>query len=126
MRRLIIALFVALGIALTPLAVASAAGVVFGDNPICNNGGGGAAGCQTTTGNPVNLVLNRAVDLGATIAGLICVIFIVIGGVQFVTSAGDADKAKSARNTIVYALIGLLVTAIAAGIVSFVISRLNP
>ena len=125
--RLFAALLVAVGLAFAPVAVVSAAGgVVFGENQVCGGSGGGAAGCETSQGNPVNLVLNRAVDLGATIAGLICAIFIVVGGVQYITAAGDAEKAKSARNTIVYALVGLLVTAIAAAIVSFVISRLNP
>lgn len=58
------------------------------------------------------------------VLAVICVVVIVIGGVQYMTSSGDAGKVKKAKDTILYAIIGLVVCALAATIVNFVIARL--
>lgn len=59
-------------------------------------------------------------DLATTIltiltsaAAVIAVIFIIIAGIKFVTSSGDEKKLASAASTITYAIIGLVVTALA-------------
>ena len=57
--------------------------------------------------------------------GIIAVIVIVIGGVRYMTSQGTPDKIKGAKNTILYALIGLLVTLMAFAITNFFISALE-
>lgn len=54
------------------------------------------------------------------IAALIAVAFVVVGGVQFVTSQGDPEKAKKARQTILNAIIGVIVAILAAAIVSYI------
>ncbi len=58
------------------------------------------------------------------ITGAISVIMIVIGGLKYVLSAGDSSGVQSAKNTILYAIIGLVVTLFAQVIVSFVLSKL--
>ena len=58
------------------------------------------------------------------ITGAISVIMIVIGGLKYVFSAGDSPGVQSAKNTILYAIIGLVVTLFAQVIVSFVLSKL--
>lgn len=58
------------------------------------------------------------------ITGAISVIMIVIGGLKYVFSAGDSAGVQSAKNTILYAIIGLVVTLFAQVIVSFVLSKL--
>ena len=57
--------------------------------------------------------------------GIIAVIAIVIGGVRYMTSKGEPDKIKGAKNTITYALIGLIVTLAAFAITEFVIGALE-
>lgn len=52
--------------------------------------------------------------------GILCVVFIIIGGIKFATSSGEPDKTKSARNTILYAVIGLVIAVLANVIVSIV------
>lgn len=52
--------------------------------------------------------------------GIICVVFIIIGGIRYATSGGDAEKVKSAKNTILYALIGLVIAILANVIVQIV------
>lgn len=55
------------------------------------------------------------------VSGLVAVVFIVIGGFQYMTSAGDPGKTKKAKDTILYAAIGLIVCVLAFAIVNFVI-----
>ena len=57
------------------------------------------------------------------IAGLVAVIFIIIGGINYMTSAGDAAKVKKGKDTILYALIGLIICALSFAIVNWVILR---
>ena len=53
--------------------------------------------------------------------GLVAVIIIVIGGVMYMTSAGDAGKLQKAKTTILSAAIGLIICVLAFAIVNFVI-----
>ena len=57
--------------------------------------------------------------------GIIAVIVIVIGGIRYMTSTGDSQKIQGAKNTIMYAIIGLIVTLMAFAITNFVIGALN-
>lgn len=70
------------------------------------------------------VVLAIADDL-IRIAALIAVAFVVVGGIQFVTSQGDPEKAKKARQTILNAIIGVIVAILAAAIVSYIGGRLS-
>ena len=56
------------------------------------------------------------------VVGIIAVLFIIIGGIRYATSAGDPDKVKKAKNTILYAMIGLAVALLAAVIVNLVVN----
>lgn len=57
------------------------------------------------------------------ISGLVAVIFIIVGGIQYTTSTGDPGKTKKAKDTILYALIGLIICALSFAIVNWVIIR---
>ncbi len=48
---------------------------------------------------------------------------LIYGGIKYITSSGDAGNAGSAKNTIVYALVGLVVIALAKTIIGYVISK---
>lgn len=56
--------------------------------------------------------------------GIVAVVVIIIGGVTYMTSSGDAGKVKKAKDTILYGVIGLIVCVLAAAIVNFVIGNL--
>jgi hypothetical protein len=58
------------------------------------------------------------------IAGAIAVVMIIIAGLSYVTSSGDSGKVVKAKNTILYAVIGLAVIIFAFAITSFISSRL--
>ena len=56
-------------------------------------------------------------------AGIIAVIMIIVGGIMYSLSAGDSKKAGTAKDTILYAVIGLVITLLAGAIVNFVLGR---
>lgn len=58
------------------------------------------------------------------IVGIIAVIMLIIGGIKYVISGGDAKKVTDAKNTVLYAIIGLVISFLAFAIVNFVISAL--
>lgn len=58
------------------------------------------------------------------IVGIIAVIMLIIGGIKYVISGGDAKKVTDAKNTVLYAIIGLVIAFLAFAIVNFVISAL--
>lgn len=58
------------------------------------------------------------------VLGLVCVVVIIMGGVNYMTSSGDAGKVKKAKDTILYGCIGLIVCVLAFAVVNFVISTI--
>ena len=82
-----------------------------------------AAGCSGTTDNLPNIIIN-VLNAVIGIAGLVAVIFVIIGGFQYMTSTGDPGKTKKAKDTILYAVIGLAVCALAFAIVNFFIGNI--
>lgn len=73
-----------------------------------------------------NLEQNITNILNAIIAvlGLAAVVFIVVGGVNYITSNGEAAKVEKAKKTILYSCIGLIISALAFAIVNFVIFKI--
>ena len=92
------------------------------------NGSSTSAVCSNTnTGNPLtgsNGLLLKIADVVAVLAGIAAIIVIIVSGFTLVASGGDAAKAKSARSAIIGAVIGLVIIALAATIVSFVLGNL--
>ncbi len=56
--------------------------------------------------------------------GMVAVIMIIIGGVNYATSQGDTQKVKKGKDTIMYGIIGLVIAILAYAIVNFVLSAL--
>lgn len=55
------------------------------------------------------------------VLGFVCVVVMIVGGVNYMISAGDTNKVTKAKNTILYGLIGLVICVLAFAIVNFVI-----
>lgn len=60
-----------------------------------------------------------------TWTGIISVIVIIIGGVFYITSQGEPDKIKRAKNAILYAIIGLIISLLSFAIVNFVLTAMQ-
>lgn len=67
---------------------------------------------------------NRILNTFTFIVGAIAVLMIVVGGLRYVTSNGDASQLTSAKNTILYAAIGLVLAAMSNAIVNFVLTNI--
>ena len=72
---------------------------------------------QNTLTDDVTNVINGVI----TVLGLVCVVVMIIGGINYMISSGDASKVKKAKDTILYGLIGLVVCVLAYALVNFVI-----
>ena len=73
----------------------------------------------------VNELITSIVNIFSIIVGLISVVMIIYGGFRYVTSGGDSNNVSNAKNTIIYAIIGLVVVALAQFIVQFVLDKVT-
>ena len=69
-----------------------------------------------------NGVFSRITNNVLLIVGLISVIMLVYGGLRYILSGGDSKKVTDAKNTILYAIIGLIISMLAYAIVHFVLN----
>ena len=73
--------------------------------------------------NDADATLGNILDLVYFFGGVVAVIVIVVAGIMYTASEGDAEKTKRAKNMILYAIVGLLMIAMAFVITGFVIGR---
>jgi hypothetical protein len=84
--------------------------------------------CNVTSGeatDKINSIVHTIVNLLSAVVGLVAVIMIIAGGFRYITSGGNDTSVTSAKNTILYAIIGLVVVALAQLIVRFTLSKLT-
>lgn len=95
----------------------------------CEALGGASSGtsggtCATPAAGPdVDKTLKLGINAFSLIIGVTAVIMIMVGGMKYVLSNGDSGNVNSAKNTILYALIGLVVVALAQIVVRYVLNR---
>jgi len=80
--------------------------------------------CAPGTGR-LNNIVATVINILSVVVGIVAVIMIIIAGFKFLTSGGDAQATASARNTIIYAIVGLVVVAMAQIIVKFVLDKVT-
>lgn len=88
------------------------------NNPNCNTQG-------DTTSKPINKVIHTIINLLSVAVGIVAVIMIIVGGLRYITSGGSDTSVTSAKNTILYAIIGLIIVALAQILVRFVLSKVT-
>lgn len=89
---------------------------------------GTAAACPTTSpdaGGTFNRIITLIINIFSLVVGVIAVIMIILGGLKYITSGGDSGNIQSAKNTILYAVIGLVVVALAQFVVRFVLQKVT-
>ncbi len=127
-KRIMFTLAASLGL-LLPAAVPAIVSAQAINDQICNgaqlnpNANGCSSNDITSAGDNVGTVITNGINLFSLIVGIIAVIMIIIGGVKYITSGGDAGNVTGAKNTILYALIGLVIVALAQTIVYFVLNK---
>lgn len=80
---------------------------------VCDGAGGDGGELVGVATNVINTMLFAV--------GIAAVVVIIISGIYFVTSAGNAETVKKAKNALIYSIVGLVVTILAYAIVNFVI-----
>ena len=121
MRRWIAQLLI-VGLALVPVGLYASTVT----NQICSGAGVSTDPHSTDcTNTALNGSVGHITSTLLTVAGAIAVIIIIIGGISYVTSTGDSSRIKLAKDTILYAIIGLVVITIAYAVVHFVIGSIK-
>ena len=101
-------------------------GLSIEDAAACNNKAGGTS-ClfgkyQATDGATKDCVLNTVINVALYFIGSISVLMLIIGGVRYTMSGGNDKAVGAAKNTILYAVIGVVVALLAYAIVNFVLT----
>ena len=81
-------------------------------------------GLQWKTGD-ITLILMGVLEMVLRIAGLVAIAFVIYGGISYITSQGQPDKTKNAQETIINALVGLVIAMLSVAVVSFIGQRLG-
>jgi TRAP-type C4-dicarboxylate transport system permease small subunit len=115
----IISAIFSFAVAATPAYAQTANELRCGVNAAAGQNGCGNNGTDAV--RKVNQTIGTVVNIISSLAGVVAVIMIIVGGFRYITSSGDSAKTASARNTITYAAIGLAIVALAQVIVRYVL-----
>ena len=118
--------------ALVPLTVSAtttcstiASSVSEGANGASNTNGG-KSDCGTENGvndTSIAKLAQKIVTTFSVVVGIVAVIMIIVGGFRYITSGGDSGKVGNAKNSLIYAIVGLIIVALAQLIVHFVLNQ---
>ena len=70
-------------------------------------------------------IFQRVVNILLFLVGAISVIMLIVGGIRYVVSAGDQQAVTNAKNTILYAIVGVIIAFVAWGAIDFVLDQLT-
>ena len=73
----------------------------------------------------LDVTIRNVIDMILYLVGFIAVLFLIIGGFQYITASGNPDQLEGAKKTIMYSVIGIIVVVISWAIVYFITSRLG-
>jgi glucose uptake protein GlcU len=86
-------------------------------------GKGSTEVCKAANTDDATDMTKKIINTLLFVLGIIAVIMIVIGGIKYTASNGDASRVKSAKDTVMYSVIGLIVAIFAYAIVNFVVTQ---
>jgi hypothetical protein len=119
-------------VSLATLALPSGTAMAAGNTckPDLQNPLQSGADCSHANGTSNNLfatngVFQTVANTLIFLVGAVSVVFLIIGGLRYVISNGDSKQVEAAKNTILYAIIGIVVAVIAFALVQFVITALS-
>lgn len=84
-----------------------------------------AGGSSGMTQEGLSSVIGTIINFVLGIVGMICVVIIIVGGITYATSQGDAGKVSKATKTLLYGVVGLVVCLLAFAIVNFVLDGIS-
>lgn len=115
--------FVAVASLASPLMHQGVASAQTVQTEVCNSIGG----CDNNPNNGATLTgaVNLIVNILSVILGTAAVIMLILGGIKYTTSGGDSNAVSSAKNTIIYSLVGLAVAVLAKPLVNLILNNLT-
>jgi hypothetical protein len=126
---LALSLFLVIGLAVPAYAQTSQEQI---NNGLCSgaqfdfsNNPGACTSNSTDATETISNIIHSIVNLLSVLVGIAAVIMIIIGGFRYITSGGNDASVTSAKNTILYAMIGLVVVALSQLIVRFTLNKLT-
>lgn len=88
-----------------------------GINEACNG--------SSSSGSELSTTITHIINIMSVLVGVVAVIMIIYAGFRYVTSGGDSSGVTGAKNTLIYAIVGLIVVALAQTIVLFVLGKVQ-
>jgi hypothetical protein len=95
------------------------------DYSAINNSGACGSGQIEASTLQLNNFVTSIISLLSWAIGVVAVFMIIVGGFKYITSGGDSAGVTAAKNTILYAIIGLVIVALSQLIVRFILGRLT-
>lgn len=82
------------------------------------------ATCLFTSESCPDGIVTKGINTALFVIGALAVIMLIYGGIRYTISAGDSKQVEAAKNTILYAIIGIVIALLAGAIVNFVLTNL--
>lgn len=126
LRNFMLATLVTMGLGAAPLVFASSsayAAPAAQTNNVTENVKNGLKATGASNNKTLQQNIKTVVNVILFLLGAIAVIMVILGGVRYVLSNGEASQVTAAKNTILYAVIGLIVALLAYAIVNFVVDQ---
>lgn len=79
--------------------------------------------CRETADAGFGFIAKRIINIFSIVVGVVAVIMIIVGGFRYIISGGDSSSVQGAKNTILYAIVGLVIVVFAQVIIRFVLTN---
>ena len=120
MKKILLTLLSVIGLC---LAVSSTSLAYDPLKEACSSGRGSSNAVCKSQGDKIENYTKNIVKILFIVVGFISVVVIIISGIKYATANGDAGKIKSAKDTLLYAIVGLIVAMSAYAIVDYVVGK---
>lgn len=79
----------------------------------------GSCEVEITKINQILILVANLISILMLVAGMVAIAFIIVGGFMYITSSGEPAGIKKAKDTIVNAIVGLIIALLSFGVVKF-------
>lgn len=130
-KKLTLSLIVLFGLvfSLAPATLATSAdiqkGLCAGSNLQLSDNNSGSSCSTKDASQKINDIVHTVINLFSAVVGIVAVVMIIVGGLRYITSGGNDASVTSAKNTLLYAIIGLVIVALAQIIVRFTLNKIT-
>lgn len=90
-----------------------------------NTSGNGTCNQDANNGAGIDTILKKVIQIFSIVVGFVAVVMIIVGGIKYITSGGNDSNVAGAKNTIIYAVIGLIIVALSQVLVHYVLNNVS-